>query len=135
VRRVLGEVAEVEIMPASADSCASCGSCAEGPGGRILEIPAGPGIEPGRRVTVEVSEPGGLGPAFVVFLLPVLAIVLGATLGAAVPDWTGWKFLSATGFGFLGAVVFLLPVLFVIRRYDRRVQSASSRPKVIRVGR
>lgn len=133
VRSVQEGLVRIQVLSSSAESCASCGGCEAGADGRILEVTASEGLAPGRRVLLEVPEPGGLGPVLVVFLLPVLALVGGAVIGALTPSWTGWEFLSPTGFAFFGALVLLAPSVYLVRWYDRAVERKQARPRVLRI--
>ena len=133
IRTVRDGLAEVEVRPASQDACATCGSCADEPQGRLLEVKAAPGAEPGRRVLIEVRDEGGLGPAFVVFLLPVLALLIGAVLGSHVPSWTGSPDLSPTLAAILGALALLGLAILAVRSYDRAYGTkAGPRPRIVR---
>ena len=48
---------------------------------------------------VEVEGEAALGPAMVVFLSPVVAVLLGAILGSMVPEWAGRPGWSSALFG------------------------------------
>jgi positive regulator of sigma E activity len=127
VRVVERGFAEVLMQPASADACSTCGTCGEGPQGRLLRVPAVPGVEPGRRVSVEVpEEEGDLKAALVVFLIPVLAIVLGAVVGSA-------AMADRTAGACLGAFALLVPAVLLVRWYDRRRGRAVPTARIVRL--
>jgi sigma-E factor negative regulatory protein RseC len=132
VRSVAGEMATIEVLPASPESCATCGGCAEVSTGRILEIRSTPGLRPGQRVELEVQGAGGLGPAAVVFLLPVVAILIGAVSGNLVVSQYPHLGVSQTLGGFLGAVVLLVPALVALRHYDRAYGKRGARVRILR---
>ena len=131
VRAIRGGVAEVEVTPASPEACRTCGGCQEQPQGLALLVDAVDGLRPGSRVWIEVQEGGELGPAVAVFLLPVLAILIGAILGAKLPDWTTLGSGNSTWFALLGAVVLLVPVLILIRVYDRSRSRRELGPRIV----
>jgi len=133
VRAVRGGLVEVEVLPASAEACRTCGSCEERPQGPVLLVDAAEGLAPGRRVVIEVPEGGELGPAVAVFLLPVLAILVGAILGAAIPGWISSESGNSTGYALLGAVVLLVPVLILVRIYDRSRGRRELGPRIVSI--
>jgi sigma-E factor negative regulatory protein RseC len=128
-------MAEVEVTPASPEACGSCGGCEEQPKGPVLFVDADERMAPGRRVKIEVPEGGELGPAVVVFFLPVLALVVGAILGSRIPAWTSAESGNSTGYALLGALVLLAPALIVVRIADRRRARAGSGPRIISIER
>lgn len=135
VRAIRGGIAEVEVIPASPEACKTCGSCEDQPQGPALMVDAVDGLVPGSRVWIEVQGEGELGPAVAVFLLPVLAILIGAILGAMLPDWflegTAWESIDSTWGALLGAVVLLIPVLILIRIYDRSRSRRELGPRIV----
>ena len=133
VRAVRGSHVEVEVDPASPEACATCGSCDEGPSGRLLELDAVPGVRPGQWVVLEVREARGLGPPVMAFLLPVVAILVGTILGAAVPSRVGRPGWSQTGCALVGAVVLLALALVAVRRYDRALRRRGHEPRIVRI--
>jgi positive regulator of sigma E activity len=128
VRAVNGAVVRIEVLPAEPESCKSCGSCADGPTGRILEIENRSDLRVGQRLDLEVKGVGDFGPAVAVFLLPVTAILLGGVLGSQLVVWFPGLGLSSTTSGVIGAVTLLIAAVLGIRLYDRAF--ARRRPKV-----
>ena len=134
VRSVDGEMATIEILPLSPESCESCGSCAEGPAGRVLEIRNTMDLYAGQRVELEVQGVGELGPAAVVFLLPVAAILLGAVIGNLVVAKYADLGISQTLGGILGSIAFLVPAILAVRWYDRAYSRKGAQVRIIRKG-
>lgn len=132
VRSVIDEMATVEVLPASAESCATCGGCAEGPAGRFLEIRNSMGLRPGQRVDLEVTGADELGPAAAVFLLPVVAILMGAVAGTLLVVSYPEMGISQTLGGFLGALALLLPAILAVRLYDRAYGRREARVRILR---
>ena len=120
------------MSPASPDACGTCGSCADGPSGRILEVRSKLELRPGQRVELEVQSDGELGPAAAVFLLPVGALMVGAIVGTlVVTRWTSLGISNTLG-AFLGALTFLLPAVLAVRAYDRAYGRKGTPVKILR---
>jgi sigma-E factor negative regulatory protein RseC len=135
VRAVREGKAEVVVSPTAAEACASCGICEVGPMGTVLEVESVEGLEAGDRVDLEVSEPGSLGPAAVVFLVPVAALVAGAVLGARVPGWISGEGGTSTGAAVIGAFVMLGAAILAVRAYDRALNRRLAKPRIVRIRR
>ena len=131
VRAVRGGIAEVEVIPTSEEACRTCGGCEEQSDGPLLMADAVDGLHPGNRVWIEAPEEGELGHAAAVFLLPVLAILIGAILGAKLPEWTAWTSIGSTWGALLGAVVLLIPAVILIRIYDRSRSRRELGPRIV----
>jgi positive regulator of sigma E activity len=133
VRLIRGGMAEVVVTPALADACRACGSCEDSSDGPVLMVDVVEGVRPGSRVVIEVPEGSDLGPAAVVFFLPVLFLLIGAVLGSMIPEWTSVEAIGSTGFAILGAVGFLLLSLILVRIYDRSRARRGLEPRIISV--
>ena len=84
ISAVNGGMAEVRVVRGTAcDGCASSGACKTLGGGKEMVVEAinaaGAGI--GDRVRIEIPSSSVAWMAFMVYLIPVLALVLGAILG------------------------------------------------------
>ena len=127
----------MNVLPASPEACKTCGGCEEPEHDAVLKVDAVEGLQPGSRVWIEVPDAGELGPAVVVFLLPVLAILIGAILGAMLPGWFAEGSTLGSGnptwCALLGAVVLLVPVLILIRMYDRSRSRRELGPRIVGV--
>ena len=132
VRAVDGDLITIDVLPGSPESCGSCGGCAEGPIGRTLEIRSTMDLRPGQRVDLEVTGAGELGPAAAVFLLPVVAILVGAVMGNQIIAWYPDLDLSPTWAGVLGALAVVIPVVVAIRLYDRAYRRQGPKVRILR---
>ena len=84
VSRIDGEVALVRVLRGTAcDNCSSSGACKSLGGGRDMEVEANNivGAEVGDRVRVEIPSSSVAKMAFLVYLIPIMSLVLGAMLG------------------------------------------------------
>ena len=84
VSRTDGEMALVRVTRGTAcDNCATSGACKSLGGGRDMEMEATNivGAKVGDRVRVEVPSSSVAKMAFLVYLIPIMSLVLGAMLG------------------------------------------------------
>ncbi|MCE5285403.1 MAG: SoxR reducing system RseC family protein [Pelosinus sp.] len=92
------------------NDCENCGAC-PGNSALVLEARNTLGAKPGDRVLIEVQEVNMLKAAFIVYMLPLLAIFIGAVFGNFVAEKMGYGvtlFQVAGGF-----ILFLLSVLYI----------------------
>jgi len=79
-----GEVAVVRVVRGTAcDNCSASGACKSLGGGRDMEVEATNvvGAEVGDRVRVEIPSSSVAKMAFLVYLIPIMSLVLGAMFG------------------------------------------------------
>ena len=116
-------------------ACENCGRCGGILGGPDLkdhqvEVTDGYGVEVGQDVVVEVDDRKMMGVSFVLYMLPLLALLLSIFVAMYVLDVVGYAgdtVLPAVGMGALAmGVAFML-----IRRWDRRKQGDPSYKPVI----
>ncbi|MDP8235243.1 MAG: SoxR reducing system RseC family protein [Candidatus Erginobacter occultus] len=114
------------------DSCQTCGLCLFGREGRgmILESENEIGAAPGDRVEMELERRDPLSGAFLLFGLPLLAVLAGAGAGWLLARALG---LSPDGGSVLLAAIFLAGTFFLVRRLERRRGRAGEGARVIRV--
>ncbi|RJX33877.1 MAG: hypothetical protein C4525_08395 [Desulfarculus sp.] len=121
VVQTLGGLAQVEtIQQEACKSCGARGACHTlgGDKKRIISALNQAQAQPGDRVLLSMPRKGVLGASFLVYMLPVIALLAGAALGKRLgPAW-GWE--GQTGAVVLG-LVSLLVVWFVLRRISARL--------------
>ncbi|ATW25904.1 SoxR reducing system RseC family protein [Candidatus Formimonas warabiya] len=125
VLEVSGSMAKVKATRHS--DCENCGAC---PGNQamVLEARNPVGAKPGQRVAFEVKEVNMLKAAFIVYMLPLVAIFLGAWGG----NWVSHHFglpvllLQITG----GLLAFILSVIY-IKFFDSAAHGNSQMQPVI----
>ena len=86
----------------------------------VTEAWNNPGAKVGDRVYVHVPDRGRIAGAVVLFLVPVLALLLGLVSGMWAAEQLGLGQHATLGAG-IAAVVLLVPSFFLIRWYDRRL--------------
>ena len=112
VVEVEGRIAKVKTS--RHNDCENCGAC---PGNSAIVISAFSPmqVKPGQRVVVEVQEINMLKAAFVVYLMPLLAIFLGALAGHGL---AGYFAMNGLVFSVAGGILFLLISIWYIKYYD-----------------
>lgn len=117
VIEVIGHIAKVKISRHS--ECKNCGAC---PGDQaiVLEAQNLIGAKPGQRVSIEIKETNMLKAAFIVYVVPIIAIFLGAMCGG----WLARRITQSVQiFQVAGGIVaFILAVLF-IKFFDKSVNN------------
>lgn len=90
--------------------CKNCGAC---PGDQAMVVDAlNPlGAKAGQRVTFEIKQTNMLKAAFIVYILPLIAVFLGATVGTMIAEKIGQR---AIVLQIAGALIgFTLSILYI----------------------
>ena len=112
------------------NDCENCGAC-PGNSAIVLEADNSLGAKPGQRVAVEVQEVNMLKAAFIVYVLPLIAIFVGVLIGNVVAEKLGYAALWFQVGG--GIVAFILAVVY-IKYYDYRSRGNDKmRPVITRI--
>lgn len=112
------------------NDCENCGAC-PGNSAMVLEARNDIGARPGQHVVFEVQEINMLKAAFIVYIMPLLAVLIGVLLG--------WKFAERLGYEPLwfqvagGALTFVVSVVYIkyfdsTARFDVKMQ-----PVIVRI--
>lgn len=112
------------------EECGSCGACG-GAQNVVIEATNSLGAEAGQRVRFEFREEKVLTGAFVVFILPLIFGGIGAVIGHLVAP-----LLDANGSlpYLLGALVFFLIALGVVKKFDQRAaKDQAAKPVIIEI--
>ena len=91
------------------------------------------GAKLGQRVRVEISSKEILKGAFLIYILPLLALILGMVLGITITDRLGFKESSQTVGLVLGLVFFVLSFIFIWRHGKRVKDKSTYRSKIIQI--
>ncbi|RKY70223.1 MAG: hypothetical protein DRP97_04095 [Candidatus Latescibacterota bacterium] len=103
------------------NACKNCNLCLMHENkGMVTEAWNNPGAKVGDQVCISVPDSGQIAGAFVLFLVPVLALLLGLILGVWAAEQLGLSQHSTLVAG-IAVVIFLMPSFFLIRWYDRRL--------------
>jgi sigma-E factor negative regulatory protein RseC len=128
VIEVIEDVAKVKVGRHS--DCKNCGAC---PGSDSVIINANNkiGAKPGQRVVFEVKEANVLGAAFIVFILPLIALFIGVILGGLVAGYTGSNIRM---FQIIGGIIAFLISIIVVKAFDKAADSnKKSQPVIIQI--
>ncbi|MBP2653268.1 MAG: SoxR reducing system protein RseC [Firmicutes bacterium] len=108
--------------------CENCGSC---PGNTAIVLDAlNPvGAEPGQRVLVEVEEVSMLKSAFIVYMLPLIAVFGGIMVGGYLAEILN---ASPGWFQFAGAILAFAGSGFYIRCFDRHAKNNTKMQPVVK---
>ncbi len=125
---VEGECAQVRMMRHG--DCKSCGAC-PGDDSTVTRIKNTLGAEPGQRVSVEMKNSGMLRAAFIVYILPLIAIALGIVSGILVSGLSG---LSSVLCEIGNTLFFLVISILIIKRYDGKISlNTETLPETVRI--
>ena len=131
VERIEGDVAYVRLeAPTSCEGCGSKGTCgvvsAEG---KVIGVRNDVGVTAGQRVELSVRPAALLTASFLLFLVPVLALVAGLIAGYVLAEQFGWEGREWIGLG-IGAAAFGV-VLLVIKMLNTRFERSGRYEPVI----
>lgn len=125
---VEGECAQVRMMRHG--DCKSCGAC-PGDDSTVTRIKNTLGAEPGQRVAIEMKNSGMLRAAFIVYILPLIAVAVGIIGGAFI---AGKSHLPVVPWEIGDAVFFLVLSLLFIKHYDGKVSvNTEELPETVRI--
>jgi len=128
VLEIIGDIAKVKTS--RHNDCENCGAC-PGNSAMVLEVLNQVGAKPGQRVVVEVREVNMLKAAFIVYILPLIAVFIGALLGGTLAQKFGNESLWFQVAG--GAVAFVLSVVY-IKYFDAAARlDVKMQPTIVRI--
>ena len=128
VVEVIDNVAKIRV--GRHNDCKNCGAC-PGSDSVIISATNKLGAKPGQRVAFQMKEVNVLRAAFVVFILPLLAIFIGALLGGVIGGYIGLNIHVFQAIG--GIFTFLLSLVF-IKLFDRATtKSQKTQPVIISI--
>lgn len=112
------------------NNCENCGAC-PGNSAIVLDAQNPVGAKAGQRVEIEIREAGMLKAAFVVFLLPLIAVFAGVMAAGYVAEQLGY---NVFGLKLTGALLALALALAYVKHFDRSAKSdAGGQPVITRV--
>ena len=128
VVEVIDNVAKIRV--GRHNDCKNCGAC-PGSDSVIISATNKLGAKPGQRVAFQMKEVNVLRAAFVVFILPLVAIFIGVLLGGFIGGLIGINIHVCQTIG--GILTFLLSLVF-IKLFDRATtKSEKTQPVIISI--
>lgn len=107
--------------------CKNCGAC-PGDKSMVLDAQNPIGAKPGQRVAFEIKETNMLKAAFIVYLLPIVAIFIGAAAG----NWLAVKFQYSTqAFQITGGIIGFIISIIYIKLFEKSSNNNSRMQPVI----
>ncbi len=110
--------------------CENCGSC---PGNKamVLEVNNKLGAKKGDKVLFELREDSLLKAAFIVYVLPLIAIFMGVQIGLFISYFMHGHAQALEIAG--GTAAFILSVIYIIRYEKSSRANINKLPKIIRI--
>ncbi len=128
VLEVSGRMAKVKTS--RHNDCENCGAC-PGNSAMVLDARNSVGAKPGQRVLVEIKEINMLKAAFTVYILPLLAILVGVVIGDFVGGFLG---IEESISRFAGGFVATVLSIWYIKYYDNSARMDDKmQPVIIRI--
>lgn len=109
--------------------CSFCGSC-QGDNSVVLSAYNLIGAKPGQAVIIKMEKDNDLRAAFIMFGLPIMAVLAGVVTGELFSAFFMYK--SAMIDVFTGCVFFVLSIALIIR-YDKCINRKNKIPVVIKI--
>ena len=120
---------EAKVKIERSKSCRGCGLCFLNPGGMMItEVEDPIGVKVGDRVKVELPDKDFLKAAFILYLVPIFGLIIGAFIGS---NFNSQK----TGIlGIFGGFIGLALSFVFIHYYDRKIGSQKSlTPRITKI--
>jgi len=114
--------------------CSAADKCEMGrdSGERLVETRNQVGADVGDQVRISISSRTFLKSSFLVYIVPLIVLVIGAVLGGQLSAWIGKDLdpnLLSAAFGIAGLVISLL----VIRGYNRKLERERYLPRIVAI--
>lgn len=118
---------EATVRLSEHSECAQCGNCS-GKDASTIQALNPIHAKPGQQVVVEAEDQNMIKSAFIVFVLPLLALAGGAFLGDQLSLLTGGaELLFSSSAGIFAFII----TLFFIRNYDKKILSTQGQPVIL----
>ena len=134
VIEIKGRLAVVKVAGGGGcEGCSSSGSCKVAEGGRVIEADNSAGAKPGQHVMVELPAGAFLKASFLVYMVPVLFLFIGAGLGGKYGPVL-YPAIKEDFWQAIGGVFFLAISLFLVRLYNTAINKDNTlRPVITKI--
>ena len=97
------------------NECKNCGAC-PGDNSVVIEAKNPIGAKTGQRISFQMKDTNMLMAAFVVYIVPLVAVVLGILIGQVIAAKLGY---SVRGFQIGGGIITFILSLINIKKFDK----------------
>ena len=111
--------------------CAACGSCNAQREDAEVEVLNEVGARVGDRILIDIKTSAFLKATFLLYVLPVIGLTVGAMLGMPAADYTGFDGTACSAL--LGFGAFFLTVAFVRVKGNRMGRERAYRPQIVKI--
>lgn len=112
------------------NDCKNCGACS-GNDSIIISADNKIGAKPGQRVSFEVKETNVLSAAFIVFILPLIALFIGVVLGGFLAQYIR---VNVRMLQIIGGTIALVVAIIAVKMFDKAAnKSKKSQPVIVRI--
>lgn len=112
------------------NDCKNCGAC-PGDSAMVVDTMNPLGAKPGQRVVFEIREVNMLKAAFVVYILPLVSVFIGALVGGLIAKKSGQGIITFQVVG--GIVAFALSIIY-IKFFDKAAdKDEKMKPTITRI--
>jgi sigma-E factor negative regulatory protein RseC len=135
MKETMGVVLETDAATAKVKinrhgECSNCGAC-PGDSAMVIDVRNKICAKPGQRVIINMPEDNMLKAAFVVYLIPLIAAVIGYSVGVAISTAVG---INSTFTEVLFSFLFVAVSIVNIKSFDKSAKNGKlSQPEIVRI--
>lgn len=135
MKETIGVVLETDTATAKVKinrhgECSNCGAC-PGDSAMVIDVRNKICAKPGQRVIINMPEDNMLKAAFVVYLMPLIAAVIGYSAGAVISTAAG---INSTFTEILFSIIFTAVSIVNIKKFDKSARNGKlSQPEIVRI--
>ena len=121
------------VMLTPSEKCAGCNLCSQlQPGGKMsLEVEAVEGLHPGQEVTIEIDSREMLKSGWTVFILPLIAFIVGVVAAPEIVRVIGLKIPNDLASIILGALLLGVAFLGIYLRSRHPGHGSNLAPRIV----
>ncbi|NMM61342.1 SoxR reducing system RseC family protein [Clostridium sp. P21] len=125
VIQTIGNIAKVKANRHG--DCKNCGAC---PGDKAMVVDAinTIGAKPGQHVSFEIKEVNMLKAAFVVYILPLVSVFIGAVIGGFIAEKSGH---GSVPFQVVGGILAFIVSIIYIKFFDKAANKDENMKPII----
>lgn len=135
MKETIGVVLETDAATAKVKinrhgECSNCGAC-PGDSAMVIDVSNKICAKPGQRVIINMPENNMLKAAFAVYLMPLIAAIIGFSAGTVISTAAG---INSTFMQILMTVIFVTVSIVNIKSFDKSAKNGKlSQPEIVRI--